>query len=69
MVEDWELVGVRRGQGRHQGELMGIAATGKNVTAIAFNISRHANGKYVEDWGTWDVFGLMQQLQAETTMK
>ena len=53
----------------HQGEFMGVPATGKQVTVTGINISRHANGKYVEDWGNWDRMGLMEQLQAETTKK
>ena len=56
-------------RGTHQGEFMGIAATGKQVTVTGINISRHTNGKYVEDWGNWDLLGLMEQLKAETTMK
>jgi len=53
----------------HQGEFMDVPATGKKVTVTGINISRHANGKYVEDWGNWDGLGLMKQLQTETTMK
>lgn len=48
----------------HQGEFMGIPATGKQVTVTGMNISRHENGKYVEDWGNWDGLGLLQQLGA-----
>lgn len=52
-------------RGTHQGEFMGIATTGKQVTMTGINISFHANGKCVEDWGNMDLLGLMQQLQSE----
>lgn len=44
----------------HQGDFMGIPATGKQT---GINISCHENGKYVEDW---DALGLLQQLGANT---
>jgi steroid delta-isomerase-like uncharacterized protein len=54
----------------HQGDYMGIPATGKKVTYTGIAFSRHAHdGKYVEDWDYWDALGLLQQLEAETTMK
>ncbi len=46
----------------HTGELMGIPPTGKTVTVQEMHISRFANGKIVERWGSWDQMGLMQQL-------
>ena len=48
----------------HQGELMGIPATGKGVTYTGILISRFAGGKCVEDWEQADMLGLMQQLGA-----
>jgi predicted ester cyclase len=53
----------------HQGEYMGIPATGKQVTYTGINISRHIKGKYVEDWGNWDELGLLQQLGMELKPK
>ena len=49
-------------RGTHQGELMGIPATGKVVTYTAILISRFAGGKFVEDWEQADMLGLFQQL-------
>jgi len=49
-------------RGTHKGELMGIAATGKQVTVTAMNISRIVGGKIVESWNNWDALGMMQQL-------
>ena len=51
------------GTGTHQGELMGIAATGirgRGVTGVT--IDRMAGGKAVESWNAWDVLGMLQQL-------
>lgn len=49
-------------QGTHNGDLMGIAPTGKQVTVIEMHTARLVNGKIVERWGLWDSQGLMQQL-------
>jgi steroid delta-isomerase-like uncharacterized protein len=48
----------------HQGEFMGVPATGKVVTFTGIAISRFAGGKWVEDWESFDALGLMQQLGA-----
>ena len=48
--------------GTHQGELMGIAPTGKQVTFSVIHIDRLKDGKIIEHWGQGDVRALMQQL-------
>ncbi len=48
----------------HEGELFGIAATGKQATITGISIERFVDGKVVEDHTNWDTFGLMQQLGA-----
>jgi len=50
--------------GTHQGELMGVAPTGKQVTTSGMVIDRIVEGKIVEEWEEWDALGLMQQLGA-----
>ena len=50
--------------GTHQGELMGIPPTGKQVEFSVVHIDRVLDGKVVDHWGQADVFGMMQQLQA-----
>jgi steroid delta-isomerase-like uncharacterized protein len=50
------------GRGTHQGELMGIPPTGKQVTVSGITISRVKNGKVVEEWSNWDTLGMLQQL-------
>ena len=48
--------------GTHQGELVGIPATGKSSTVTGINVDRVVNGKIAESWGIFDQFGMMQQL-------
>jgi steroid delta-isomerase-like uncharacterized protein len=50
------------GSGTHDGELAGIAPTGKRVTVPGMEIVRIANGKLVEGWEGYDSGTLMQQL-------
>lgn len=51
-------------RGRHVGELMGIAPTGREVefTAIAMSVCR--DGRIVEEWELIDTATLMRQLGA-----
>jgi steroid delta-isomerase-like uncharacterized protein len=46
----------------HQGELMGIPATGKRVTTSGINIVRFETAKIAEEWTNWDALGMLQQL-------
>ena len=48
--------------GTHQGELMGIAPTGKKAAWSEIGILRIADGKVVESWYDVDMLGLMGQL-------
>ncbi|WP_414579257.1 ester cyclase [Anabaena sp. CCY 9402-a] len=48
--------------GTHQGDLMGIPSTAKQVKFSVVHIDRVVNGKIVEHWGQGDTFALMQQL-------
>ena len=48
----------------HQGEIMGIPATGKQISFGGINIFRLENGKVVEDWVYRDTLGMMRQLGA-----
>ncbi len=50
--------------GTHEGELMGIAATGKQATTAGININRISGGKLVQGWGIFDQLGLLQQIGA-----
>ncbi|GAA3701656.1 ester cyclase [Arthrobacter ginkgonis] len=48
--------------GTHQGELMGVAPTGRTVEIESIDIIRIEDGKVAEHWGITDSMGLMQQL-------
>jgi len=63
MVAEGDLVATRFvATGTHRGEMMGIPATGKQVTMTGMDLVRFANGKAVEHWGNQDDLGMMQQL-------
>ncbi len=46
----------------HQGDLMGIAPTGKAIEAETIVIARLEGSKVVEEWEIMDRLGMMQQL-------
>jgi len=50
--------------GTHKGELMGIPASGKPVKVTGITIDRLESGKIVEEWGTFDQLGMLQQIGA-----
>ena len=64
IAEGDKVVSRWRAQGTHQGELMGIAPTGNQVTITGITIHRIEEGKIVEEWENWDALGLMQQIGA-----
>jgi steroid delta-isomerase-like uncharacterized protein len=55
------------GSGTHQGDLMGVPATGKQSTTAGITIDRFADGKLVAGWAIFDQLGLLQQLGAVPT--
>ncbi len=66
-VDDWIAEGDKvayrwTARGTHQGEYMGIAPTGKTVTATGITIDRIADGKIAEHISSWDALGMLQQL-------
>ena len=52
--------------GTHDGPLMGLAPTGKKISARGMQITRFENGMQVERWGSSDQLGIMQQIGAVT---
>lgn len=48
--------------GTHEGELLGIPATGKKVSFSMFDRVRVRDGKAVEHWGVSDDLGMLTQL-------
>ena len=52
------------GSGRHTGEVMGLAPTGRSVEISAISLFRMEGGKNAEHWEVWDTLGFLQQLGA-----
>ena len=64
IAEGDRVVGRFVAQGTHQGEFMGVPATGKQITVSGINIMRIADGMIAEHWVNLDAMGLMQQIGA-----
>ncbi len=52
------------GRGTHQGELMGVPASGNRVEVSGMTINRISEGKIAETWTNYDALGMMQQIGA-----
>ncbi|MCK6629831.1 MAG: ester cyclase [Anaerolineae bacterium] len=62
-IADGDKVATRiTSRGTHQGEFMGIPATGKQYTITAIVVDRIASGRIVERWAEFDQLGMLQQL-------
>jgi steroid delta-isomerase-like uncharacterized protein len=65
MVAEGDLVAAPwTATGTHQGELMGIAPTGRSVTVTGMGMDRVRNGQIVESWANYDALGMLAQLGA-----
>jgi steroid delta-isomerase-like uncharacterized protein len=65
IVAEGDRVAVRSTvRGTHEGDFMGIAATGKKVEFANYDFVRIENDQAVEHWGTIDSAALMEQLGA-----
>jgi steroid delta-isomerase-like uncharacterized protein len=69
VAEDDKVVARMTYTGTHQGELFGIAPTGRPVKYSGVAIFRVSDGKIVEGWVLGDLASLMQQLQAANQPK
>ena len=49
-------------RGTHNGALMNIPPTGKQVTLKGIDVLRIEGGKIVERWGEFDALGMLHQL-------
>jgi steroid delta-isomerase-like uncharacterized protein len=64
-IAEGDMVATRwTARGTHDGELFGIAPTGKQATVTGITIDRFENGLIAESWTNWDTLGLLQQLGA-----
>jgi len=52
------------GRGRHEGELLGIPATNREIDTAGIAIHRVRDGKIVEYWSVVDVVNVLQQVGA-----
>ena len=65
MLTEGDLVCARiTSTGTHQGEFMGMPATGKRIEVDSIDIVRFRDGRATEHWGITDVMTMMQQLGA-----
>jgi steroid delta-isomerase-like uncharacterized protein len=65
MIAEGDLVAARATiRGTHQGEFMGVPATGKQIDVTAVEIVQFADGKATAHWGVTDAMGMMMQLGA-----
>ena len=63
MIAEGDKVFIRATmRGTHQGDFMGIPATGKKIEVPVGDFVRIVNGKGVEHWGVTDTGAMMQQL-------
>jgi predicted ester cyclase len=53
-----------RVRGTHQGEMMGVTATGNQVTFTGTQTDYISGGKIVESWSNWDTLGMLGQIGA-----
>lgn len=68
LVDGDKVVARVRATGTHQGEFMGMPATGKSVDVQLIDIIRFGDdGLAHEHWGVFDALGMMQQLGAIPT--
>lgn len=51
-------------RGTHQGEFMGVPATGNSVSMGFIDMWRVSEGKFIENWARLDMLSMMQQLGA-----
>jgi steroid delta-isomerase-like uncharacterized protein len=51
--------------GTHEGELMGLAPTGRSVSVTGIDIVRVSDGRIAEHRGLTDIVGLMRQLTGQ----
>ena len=64
LVEGDEIAVRSTFRGTHDGEFMGIPATGKKVEVANYDFVRMENDQAVEHWGTIDSAALMEQIGA-----
>ena len=65
-VTDGDLVAIlARLSGTHEGEFLGVPATGKAVSFEKFSLKKIVEGSILVNWAIIDMLGLFQQLQPD----
>jgi predicted ester cyclase len=64
LMEGDLVVGHWTMQATHQGEMLGIPATGRPVTMNGMDLTRWNEGKLVEIWHVEEVLNMLQQVGA-----
>ena len=59
-----KIVARVRFRGTHQGEFMGVPASGRPIDVPCIDIVRVVDGKAAEHWGITDAMAMMQQIGA-----
>src|SRR3954447_17120681 len=67
VAEDDLVMSRLTAQGPHQGEFMGVPASGRHIDIQTVDTFRLLDGKIAEQWVVMDVLGLLQQLGAIPT--
>jgi steroid delta-isomerase-like uncharacterized protein len=63
LIEEGDkVVSINSVTGTHQGEYMGLSATGRSIAYNEIFVLRFLDGRIAETWGVVDVFSQMQQL-------
>ena len=68
IAENDKVVALWNISGTHQGEFRGIAATGKKMSVDGITINQLADGKIMDSYVSWDMWGLIGQLGAVPTL-
>jgi steroid delta-isomerase-like uncharacterized protein len=66
IAEEDKVVFRAIGHGTHEGELMGVEPTGREVTLSGIVIFRIDDGQVVERWAQFDTIGMLSQLGVPT---
>jgi len=64
LVEDGWVVARLTSRGTHRGQFAGVPPTGKAISWSGIAMRRIMDGRIVEQWTKYDMFGLLQQLGA-----
>ena len=65
VVDDGEMLAARWvATMTHEGDHLGVPASGKRVSVTGMSMARLRDGKMVEGWNNWDMLSLMQQVDA-----